>query len=257
MKSIRGFFGGGTKTETMNYSAHGDRDDVQQSCGNSQGPLITTPQIYASIEDQSGSADGTQKATTSNDEATKHLAAESAELERMRALLRKSEGEKMQLVAFINEYRVECERLSNDNTSLRAHIVNTRSSQDPINDDAYYTQRLTRLNEIIKSWVPTFFKSKQLDRDLTDDEEERLLQFLGRGRQRDQELQFFSSKGSIRTIFQAPRRRMALVRHILSIFLCDDIFGPFCFGLSPETDLMMKHVLKSTMENGNIYLKHR
>ena len=62
-----------------------------------------------------------------------------------------------------------------DNTTLRAQIVSMRGSQDPINDDAYYSQRLLlELNETIKSWVASSFKSKQVDYNITDAEERKI-----------------------------------------------------------------------------------
>jgi hypothetical protein len=295
MPAIRKLLEGETKTEIKDGSGHSGGKDVTESRRNSaqynslpsdsshghkrsretdrrarecdpatqknlsysqvarSGALETIP---ASIENPSCNAEEIQKPGTNEDEAAQ-LAAQLVELEKAHELLRKSEAEKQHLLAVINGLNEECKQLCNDNTSLRAQIVSMRSSQDPINDDAYYTQRLTQLDEIIKSWVPSAFKSKQAERDLTDDEEEKLRRFLGGGRQRDQELSFFGSKGSIRAIFNVPRRRMALVRHIFAIYLRDNIFAPFCFGPHTESDLMMNHVLRSAMKNGICHLKIR
>ena len=189
-----------------------------------------------------------QEAEESNSQL---FAAKQEELEKTLQLLQKSEDEKEHLIKVLGEYHTEIGLLSDDNTTLRTQIVGMLTPQDPINDDGFYKQQLTELNETIKSWVAGSFKSKQRDHDLSDAEENQILQFLkSRGNVGSDLSLIFCGKGTIRTIFHVPRRRMAFVRCLLSIYLCDYVFTPFCFGLDEEIDLLMHGLLSSTLENG-------
>ena len=176
-------------------------------------------------------------------------------LEKVNKLLQKTQAEKQQLSMTISKLRREFEYVCDDNRSLRAQIVNMTSSQGPNNDDGHYTQRLTQLNETIKSWVASSFKAKQVDHDLTDVDEEPILHVLMAPKNDDQHFSVHFSKGSIREIFYVPRKRMALVRHLLAFWLCVYVFSPFCFGLEQNTDLTLRGVLSWIIENGTAYLK--
>ena len=155
----------------------------------------------------------------------------------------------------LTELQREFEKICDDNRSLRAQIVNLTLSQGPNNDDGHYSQRLIQLNETIKSWVASSFKSKQVDHGLTDEDEEQILNILTATKNGDHCPSVHYSKGSVREIFHEPPNRIALVRHLLAFWLCVHVFSPFCFGLEPSTDLMLHGVLSWTIENGTVHLK--
>lgn len=165
------------------------------------------------------------------------------DLERELVRLRESEKGKVQLGNYTKALHQEYTQLSQDNAHLRSQILSMRRPQDPIHDDAYYSQRFTQLNETIKSWVASSFKTKQRDHDILDEEETKLLQLL----QKHAPSTFWIA-GSVKTVFHDPRRRIALVRHLLAILLSKSIFTRFCFGLGLDADSLMRQIVSSTME---------
>jgi hypothetical protein len=166
------------------------------------------------------------------------------ELERELVRLRESEKEKAQLGNYVKALHEEYTQLSQDNTLLRTQLLSMRRPQDPIYDDPYYSQRFAQLNETIKSWVASSFKSKKVDHDILEEDETKLLQLL----QKHAPSTFWIA-GSVKTIFHDPRRRLALVRHLLAIQLSKYIFTRFCFGLGSDADSLMRQIVTSSMEN--------
>jgi hypothetical protein len=175
------------------------------------------------------------------------------ELEEAQQQLRELENQKQSLISVMNELRDDCKQLSNDNTSLRTQILSMRSPQDPVHDDAYYSRRLVQLNEMIKSWVASLFKFKKIDHDIQNAEEKRLVRLLEFANGEGPSTSYM--KGSIRDMLHVPRKRIALVRHLLAIYLFQMVFTKFCFGLQPKAELVIRQIMSSSEENGIFHIR--
>ena len=62
-------------------------------------------------------------------------------------------------------------------------------------------------------------------------------------------------KGSIRDMLHVPRKRIALVRHLLAIYLFQMVFTRFCFGLQPKAEPVIRQIMSSSEENGIFHIR--
>ena len=118
-------------------------------------------------------------------------------------------------------------------------------------DDGYYVREFEKLNEAMKSWVASAFKAKQMERQLSNEEESQIKEALKAyhpGRSFLSMLQL--TRSSVRAVSQRPRTRMAFVRFIISLHMFQHIFRPFCFGVSDETRRLMSNIMESVCAKG-------
>ena len=126
--------------------------------------------------------------------------------------------------------------LKRRNSSLCTQIAALSSAPGQRREDAYYTQPLNMLNQMIQGWVARVFKGQSV-LELSEESELYVLAILKDPALRPHgtktaELLSLGRFGTIRTIFQNSRRRMVLVRHIVALFLWGYVFDRFVFGLS-------------------------
>lgn len=129
----------------------------------------------------------------------------------------------------------KCFALEKDNEELRAYIATMRSAQGPIHDDGYYVQGVERLNYQIQSWVVKITKSISDTRLSynTPDKIIKALENLGENGEETVEI-LKSGRTSLQRLYEQPRTRIALIRHVIALFFYDRIFYPFAFGLEEE-----------------------
>jgi hypothetical protein len=110
-----------------------------------------------------------------------------------------------------------------------------RSAAGPINDDGYYVQGVERLNYQIQSWVVKMTKSVS-DKRISHRNSDRILEGLEElGETSEETLEMLrSEETSLQRLYEQPRTRIALVRHVIALFFFDRIFNPFAFGLEED-----------------------
>jgi hypothetical protein len=110
-----------------------------------------------------------------------------------------------------------------------------RSAAGPINDDGYYVQGVERLNYQIQSWVVKMTKSVP-DKRISHRNSDRILEGLEElGETSEETLEMLrSEETSLQRLYEQPRTRIALVRHVIALFFFDRIFNPFAFGLEED-----------------------
>jgi hypothetical protein len=160
------------------------------------------------------------------------------------------------LLAKLEQERMYCEKVEEDNSMLRSSIV-AMKDPGPINTDAYYSERLKRLNQSTKSWAASAVKSRQNEnaRELSDSDVNSVIQALEKypqGRSVSETIK--GSGNSIRAIAQNPRCQIALVRQLIWMHLYELVFKPFCFGLPTNFSDMMHNTIRSICDKGLILL---
>lgn len=125
--------------------------------------------------------------------------------------------------------------LEKDNEELRAYIATMRSSQGPVHDDGYYVQATDRLNSQIQSWVrnhPRIFSHPYISHEKAR-EVFKILETLGENG--EESLEYLrSGNSSLQILYKQSRSRIAIIRHIIALFLFQRIFHPFAAGLDEE-----------------------
>lgn len=156
------------------------------------------------------------------------------------------------LLGKLEQERMYCQKVEEDNSMLRSSIV-TMKDPGPINTDAYYSERLKRLNQSTKSWVASAVKSRQNENasDLSDSDLNSVVQALEKYPQGRTVSEIIKcSRNSIRAIAQNPRCQIALVRQLIWMHLFELVFEPFCFGLPKNFSYMMHNTIRSICAKG-------
>jgi hypothetical protein len=173
----------------------------------------------------------------------------------LRERLNKADKKNKQLLEALEkevEKRIE---VMKDNAMLRSQIVNMQSPRNPTYDDGYYVQNLQQLNESMKSWVAAAFKSKEVEYEFSKQDELKIVELLDRrpfGKSLLMMIQH--SQSSIRKIYYSPRIRMAFVRSLISLFMWEYIFVPFCFGMPREMRRATRNIMESVCRRGYVFL---
>jgi hypothetical protein len=135
-----------------------------------------------------------------------------------------------------------CAFLEKDNEELRGYIAEMRSAQGPVHDDGYYVQTADRLNLQIQSWVARNSKTIS-DPYIPDNLAREVFKFVERlGENGKKSLQSLTSDhSSLQMLYKYSRSRIAVIRHIIALFLFQSIFHPFAVGLDEgQSELQYK-----------------
>ena len=169
----------------------------------------------------------------------------------LREKLKETEEQKESILKDRNETNKALMEVVKDNNMLRSRIVEMSTAHGPVHEDGYYIQRLQQLNETMKSWVATAFKSKQIERDLSDKDELQLSMTLNASHHGRSLLSMIrQARCSLTEIYLRPRIRMAFVRNLISMYMWEQIFRPFCFGLSAQERRILNNVMWSVCAKG-------
>jgi hypothetical protein len=150
-----------------------------------------------------------------------------------------------------NQLQEKCFALEKDNEELRAYIATMRSAQGPIHDDGYYVQGVERLNYQVQSWVVKITKSVP-DTRLSYNTQDRIMKALeDLGDNGEETVDMLKSgKTSLQRLYEQPRTRIALVRHVIALFFYDRIFYPFAFGLEEEQSDQLRNIEDGIFSQG-------
>ena len=126
--------------------------------------------------------------------------------------------------------------LKQRNTSLCSRIATLCPPPGQLREDVQYSQPLNYLSQTIRLWVASVFIARSPE-GLSHEAEDFILAKLKDPVLEPHGMQtaiLLSSGrlGTIRAIYQNPRRRMILIRHIIALFLWGYVFDRFTFPLS-------------------------
>lgn len=182
------------------------------------------------------------------EEANNRIAHLQHELEITNRTLRETEIELMdmqtQYAHLTNEYEegqkhhdrrvAKCNLLAGDNELLRAQIAELSNAQDPIHEEEFYTREFDQIGMEISSWAAK--ETSNMSKEPLSPSSKDLI--ISR-------IKLCGIHGSVSATksldpsssnWNSNRRdRIALIRHILAIFLFDNVFDRFSFGLERDT----------------------
>jgi len=145
----------------------------------------------------------------------------------------------------------EAENLSTDNERLRTYIARRESDLKPLHSEDYYIQKFRELNAEIELWIAKYAKTTA--KPLTDSEEKTLLKKLsGLGASGEESSKVLSIKNTFQTLYEDARSRIRLLRHIVALFLFEQILSPFAVGLSPEVSNALSSIEGTILSQGRL-----
>lgn len=149
-----------------------------------------------------------------------------------------------QLAAF----RTRCETLENDNNHLRTHIASISTAQEPLHEEQYYTLLWDQINIDIDSWVAKETKIKVTE-PLSEAIQQALIsKLLGLGETAKSHAK--GVKSELLTLGASRGRRIALIRHVIALFLFYTILEKFTFGFDPDASAYLKYIEKEIYTQG-------
>jgi chromosome segregation ATPase len=142
----------------------------------------------------------------------------------------------------------EIEFLRTDNEKIRAYIAKRENDLKPVYAEDYYIKSFQELKAEIEMWVAKQSKTNATET-LADIHAKEVLQNLAAlgqvGRAAAKAL-----NPSIQTWYGTVRSRIPLIRHVIAVFLFDQIFVPFAVGLSPEVSSALSFIEGRILSQG-------
>lgn len=128
----------------------------------------------------------------------------------------------------------EVEFLRLDNEKLRTYIATRESDLNPIHTENFYVQSFQALKGEIEMWIAKQSKVNPTT-PLLDEDEAKLLETLATlGCYSTAPSEISRLRHVAKTWCTRTWSRIQLIRHIVAVFLFDQIFSSFAVGLSPE-----------------------
>jgi hypothetical protein len=144
------------------------------------------------------------------------------------------------------------EKLKLENEAFRAQIFTMGSGRGPLKEENYYIQVFNSLNSVIDQGVLRLVRqAKHLLSDTAPNEILALISDLGDHGKQSATFLATSSKYSVPALYSQVPLRLALIRHVVALFLVHRVFEPYGFGLSQEFSEGLNYVEKDLLSNGS------
>jgi len=144
--------------------------------------------------------------------------------------------------------RTRCETLENDNNHLRTHIASISTAQEPLYEEQYYTLLWDQINIDIESWVAKETKMKVTEALSEATQQAIISKLLGLG-----ETVKSHAKGvklELLTLGTGRGRRIALIRHVIALFLFYAILEKFTFGFDAHSSAYLEYIEREIYTQG-------
>jgi hypothetical protein len=148
------------------------------------------------------------------------------------------------------ELKEEVEFLRLDNEKLRTYIATRESDLNPVHPENFYVQSYQALKGEIEMWIAKQAKVNLTTPLLYEDEAKLLetLATLGFYSRASSEILRLQNLG--KTWCTNAGLRIQLLRHIVAVFLFDQIFSSFAIGLSPELSEVLTWIDNRILSQG-------
>jgi hypothetical protein len=153
----------------------------------------------------------------------------------------------------IKSLRADVVGLRSDNDELRKYIAQRGAErQQSLQNEQYYIQQFQELKSIIEMWIAKQSKSSAT-KELSQSNEIELLKFLtSHGKSGKMSAEFLKTKPQLcQKLYANIRSRIQLLRHIMAVFLIDQIFEPFATGMPSS----LSQALGSLLDSHSLLLK--
>ena len=133
----------------------------------------------------------------------------------------------------LKSLRADLIALRSDNDELRKYVAQKETEQqNSLRNQQYYIQQFQELKAVMEMWIVKHSKSSAA-KELSRSQETELLKLLtSLGKSGKKSAEFLNTKPQLfQNLYANTRSRILLVRHIIAVFLIDQIFEPFAAGL--------------------------
>ena len=153
------------------------------------------------------------------------------------------------------QWEERCVVLEKDNDLLRGQITNMSSAQEPIHEEEWFILQFSQIGMEIDSWAAKETRGKLAEPLSAADHQWLVERLTSLGRVGKRTVEMLGS--GLADMYQDRRKKITLIRHIVSILLCEDVFQPFAFGLGPEKSEYLKKIeIDLCLHGSNPTLEH-
>jgi len=211
-----------------------------------------TNSLKAKTEDNAKLRDQNGLLERNKGHLSRELDKEVLETKRLRGIIESQEQR-------INSLKGEQERLKSDievvqahNERLRTHIFRNESDLNPNRSEDFYIQNFEGLKGEVENWIAKHAKaSLRLSPTLSAENETEVLNVLGiLGIAGKESSKVLGETDALRKQYRDLRSRIILIRHIVAVFLFDQIFHPMMAGLVPCLDEALIWMEKDILSQG-------
>lgn len=151
----------------------------------------------------------------------------------------------------IETIELENLNLKSDIDSLRTYISNTKKAPSPTHVESYYVERLDQLNQFISSKVADLCKADASKTyRISAQAGSGVLDALAEHKPHGKRASVVLSRGLIWSLHNDPRRRIAVMRHIVAFFLWIHVFRVYAFSLDIMTSDALTEIEDSICSMG-------
>lgn len=246
------------ETETKRLQSEISADELEKQLGERDTEIAKLKRDHKKIQD-SKDAEYEQLLTTLQDLDTIKQGLEneksrleidikdiSAELQNVQnsydSLLLKYDKDMQKCQGEINTIKKENQEVTKDNHVLRAYIDSLSTAQELIHGDDLYTRRFNDLKNDISSWVAKRSKRHSNLHPSPAVYSQLLDKVKGLGDHGKHTEQFI--RRIIHELYTGKETRIPFLRNIIALFLFEQVFNPFAFGLECDLSNYLKYLEK-------------
>jgi len=144
------------------------------------------------------------------------------------------------------------QKLKAENEAFRAQIFSIGTGRAPIHDESFYIQKFESLRGTIEQGALKLCRAQAKGEKLSLEAEKATLKTLVElGPYGELAVKTFTeTKYAMPLLYNQLTWRIALIRHIVALFLLDRVFSPFAFGISDELSDGLKRIQDDVVERG-------
>ena len=133
--------------------------------------------------------------------------------------------------------------------------ANMSSAQEPIHEEEWLILQFCQIGMDIDSWAAKETRGKPAEPLSAADHQWLVERLTSLGRVGRKTVEMLGSR--LADMYQDRRKKITLIRHIVAILLCEDVFEPFAFGLSPNKSAYFKKIeIDLCLHGSNPTLEH-
>ena len=168
------------------------------------------------------------------------------------SLQHRSTEEIRQLQASIQSEEQKSAAIQKNNSDLRSLIGRMSKVQEPLRGEDHYIKLFDDLKNDIDSWVAGHSK-KNANASLRPQVPSTILVKLGALGEHGQHTTEFLRLPHLLQLYSGKKTRIPLIRHVVALYLFDQIFEPFAFGLTRDSSKNMIDIEDQLFKQGAFF----
>ena len=174
--------------------------------------------------------------------------------EEIEKLTRERDHAEAKAKTYFQELKNTCnvyEKVKAENEAFREQIFAISTGRGPLHEESYYIQKPESVKNLIQQGALKLCRV-QGNETLSSDREKAVLKALGRmGEYGGPAFAMFNeTEYTLPLLYENKTWRIALIRHIIAVFLMERVFSPFVFGVGRELSDGLKYIQNDIIEHG-------